>query len=86
MYALLRRYNVTLCWAESEKMEIPEVTTADFAYFRLRKPEYSPEERQAILKSVRAILARSQDVFTFFKHEETPDGALNAEELMKETR
>jgi len=25
-------------------------------------------------------------VFTFFKHEETPDGALNAEELLKEAR
>jgi len=86
VYALLKRYNVALCWAESEKMEIPEVTTADFAYFRLRKPEYSPEERQVILRSVRAILARNQDVFTFFKHEETPDGALNAEELLKEAR
>jgi len=86
VYALLRRHNAALCWAESEKMEIPEVATADFAYFRLRKPEYSPEERQVILKSVRAILARNQDVFTFFKHEETPDGALNAEELLKEAR
>lgn len=86
VYALLRRHNVALCWAESEKMEIPEITTADFAYLRLRKPEYPPEERQLILKSVRAIMARNQDVFTFFKHEETPDGALNAEELLKEAR
>jgi len=86
VYAILRRHNVALCWAESEKMEIPEITTADFAYFRLRKPEYSTEERQMILKSVRKVLERNQDVFTFFKHEETPDGALNAEELLKEAR
>ncbi len=86
VYAILKRHNVALCRAESEKMEIPEVTTADFAYFRLRKPEYSAEERQAILKSVRKITAQNQDVFTFFKHEERPDGALNAEELLKEAR
>jgi uncharacterized protein YecE (DUF72 family) len=86
VYALLKRYNVALCWAESEKMEIPEVATADFAYLRLRKPDYSPEERRAILESIRPMVARNQDVFTFFKHEETPDGALNAEELLKEIR
>jgi uncharacterized protein YecE (DUF72 family) len=86
VYALLKRHNVALCWAESEKMEIPEVTTADFAYFRLRKPEYSADERQVILKSVRTLLARGEDAFTFFKHEETPDGALNAEQLLKEAR
>jgi uncharacterized protein YecE (DUF72 family) len=86
VYRLLQRHNVALCWAESEKMEIPEITTANFAYFRLRRPEYSPEERHVILKSASKILMRNEDVFTFFKHEETPDGALNAEELLNGAR
>jgi len=83
IYDLLKQHNVTLCWAESEKLEIPEVATADLVYFRLRKPEYSPQERQEIAKTVRRLLAESKDVFVFFKHEETPDGALYAEELLK---
>ena len=86
VYALLRRHNAALCWAESEKMEIPLVATAGFTYLRLRKPEYSPKERAVILKSVGGFLAGGQDAFAFFKHEETPDGALNAEELLKEGR
>lgn len=86
VYAVLKSHNVALCWAESEKMEVPEVTTADFAYLRLRKPEYSPAELQAILKSVRAVVGQKHDAFTFFKHEETPEGALYAEELLKEMR
>src|ERR1035441_6120819 len=43
VYEELRRRNVALCLAESEKLEIPEVLTADFVYYRLRKPDYSEE-------------------------------------------
>jgi uncharacterized protein YecE (DUF72 family) len=83
VYDLLKRHNVALCWAESEKLEIPEVVTADFVYFRLRKAEYSSQERNEISKAAQKLLADRKDVFAFFKHEETPDGALYAEELLK---
>ena len=83
VYELLQKHNVALCWAESEKLEVPEVTTADFAYFRLRKAEYPPAERKAISASVTKALADRKDVFVFFKHEDTPDGALYAEELLE---
>ncbi|HKS95315.1 MAG TPA: DUF72 domain-containing protein [Terriglobia bacterium] len=83
VYNLLKQHNVALCWAESEKLEIPEVATADFVYFRLRKAEYAPAERKEISNSVGKLLAAKRDVFVFFKHEETPDGALYAEELLK---
>lgn len=82
VYGALRQHNAALCWAESEKLEIPEVATADFVYFRLRKEEYSSEERKQIAVRVREVLAEGKDVFVFFKHEETPDGALYAEELL----
>src|SRR5712671_596213 len=39
VYGLLRERNISLCVAESEKLEVPEVITADFVYYRLRKPE-----------------------------------------------
>jgi uncharacterized protein YecE (DUF72 family) len=84
VYDILRKHDAALCWAESEKFEVPEVPTASFAYLRLRKQEYSPEERAAIVARIRNALATGKDVFAFFKHEETPDGALQAEELLKQ--
>jgi hypothetical protein len=60
--------------------------TADFAYFRLRKAEYPPEERQAISEKTQQLLSGGKSVFLFFKREETPDGALYAEELLQQAR
>ncbi len=48
VYAPLRAANAALCNAESEKLETPDVQTADFAYLRLRKEEYSTKERKAL--------------------------------------
>src|SRR5689334_13298096 len=72
VYDVLRRRNVSLCVAESEKLEVPEVITADFVYYRLRKPEYSPDERRAIAARSRELVASGKDLFLFFKHEDTP--------------
>jgi uncharacterized protein YecE (DUF72 family) len=83
VYDLLKKHNAALCWAESEKLEVPEIATADFVYFRLRKAEYPPAERKEISAGVRKLLGERRDVFVFFKHEETPEGALYAEELLK---
>lgn len=86
VYQLLRNHNAALCLAESEKLEIPEVVTADFVYYRLRKPEYPAEERRAIAAAAARLLAQGKDVFLYFKHEETPEGALYAEELLNGAR
>jgi len=83
VYHLLEKYGVALCLAESEKLVIPEVVTANFVYSRLRMPEYSPEDRQEIAARVEQLLAQDRDVYVFFKHEDTPAGALYAEELLK---
>jgi len=82
VYELLARHSIALCLAESEKFEVPEVITAGFVYARLRKPQYSPEDRKAIAEKSERLLAEGKDVFLYFKHEETPDGALYAEELV----
>jgi uncharacterized protein YecE (DUF72 family) len=83
VYNLMRKSNVALCLAESEKIETPEVATADFRYFRLRKEDYSAAARKALFRKV-ADAARDGDVFVYFKHEDTPEGALYAESLLKE--
>ena len=83
VYALLEKHGVALCLAESEKIVIPKVITAGFMYSRLRMPEYSPEDRQEIAGQVEQLLHQGRDVYVFFKHEETPAGALYAEELLQ---
>jgi uncharacterized protein YecE (DUF72 family) len=83
VYEALRKYNATLCIAEAEKLETPEVVTADFAYYRLRKPNYTPEDHGAIVTKVEALLAQNKDVHVFFKHEDEPEGALHAEALLR---
>jgi hypothetical protein len=57
--------------------------TTQFVYSRLRMPEYSAEDRKEIAGRVEQLLNRNLDVYVFFKHEETPAGALYAEELLK---
>jgi uncharacterized protein YecE (DUF72 family) len=83
VYELLKQRGVSLCLAESEKLVIPEVITADFVYSRLRKDDYSMEDRQEIAGRVEALLGQGRDSYVFFKHEETPAGALYAEELVR---
>jgi len=83
VYGLLAKHGVALCLAESEKLVIPEVVTANFVYSRLRMPEYSAEDRKEVAVRVEQLLGQGHDVYVFFKHEETPAGALYAEELLK---
>jgi uncharacterized protein YecE (DUF72 family) len=83
VYECLSKHGAALCLAESDKLEIPKVFTADFAYFRLRKGDYAPEARAEIAAQVREILNAGRDAYVYFKHEEDPNGALWAEELLK---
>ncbi|MCL4403081.1 MAG: DUF72 domain-containing protein [Acidobacteria bacterium] len=83
IYGQLAARNISLCVAESEKMEIPEVLTADFVYYRLRKPDYSASDVDAIVARSRQLLAQGRDVYLIFKHEETPEGALHAERVLR---
>lgn len=83
IYALLQQHGAALCLAESEKLVVPQVITAPFAYARLRKPDYSVEDRAGIADRAEEILAGGRDLFVYFKHEESPAGAVYAEELLR---
>jgi uncharacterized protein YecE (DUF72 family) len=83
VYDVLRARNVSLCVAESEKLEVPEVITAEFVYFRLRKPEYTEADVDAIAARSKELLQAGRDLYLMFKHEETPEGALNAETVLR---
>jgi uncharacterized protein YecE (DUF72 family) len=82
VYERLGRANVALCEAESDKLVTPEIATANFRYFRLRMAEYSTSTRKKISKRV-ADASRNGDVFVYFKHEDTPEGAFYAEKLVE---
>jgi len=79
----LRERNAALCVAESEERDTPDVVTANFAYYRYRKPSYTPEERKAMVSRIQQHLAEGRDVFAYFKHEETPEGALYAVDVLE---
>jgi uncharacterized protein YecE (DUF72 family) len=81
VYAVLHDANAALCNAESEKLETPDVQTTNFAYLRLRKAEYSANERKALQERI-AALNEKGDVYVYFKHEDTPEGAVHAESLL----
>ena len=84
VYRLLEKHGAALCLAESPKLEVPKVVTANFVYARLRMGEYTPEERAEIAGRTREQLGQGRDVYAFFKHEESAAGALYAEELMSQ--
>ncbi len=80
---LLKKNNRALCVAENEDRTTPDIVTADFAYYRYRKPTYTGEERRAMVDRQQEHRAAGRDSFAYFKHEETPQGALYAVELMR---
>ena len=83
VYDELRGRNISLCVAESEKLEAPEVITADFVYYRLRKPDYTEKDVENIAARAKELLAGGRDLYLLFKHEESPQGALNAERVLQ---
>jgi len=86
IFSVLKQHNRALCIAETEERVTPDVVTADFAYYRYRKPEYTGEERAAMLRRMYEHLAAGRNAFVYFKHEETPQGAIYALEVLKQAR
>jgi uncharacterized protein YecE (DUF72 family) len=85
VYGVLRNHGAALCVAENEDLETPDVVTAPFTYYRLRKSGYS----RAQLKVLEGILrGRSSEgeVFAYFKHEEQPTSVLCAVRMLRRLR
>jgi len=83
IYDILQRHNAALCIAESDDLATPDVATASFRCYRLRRNgEYSAPKLKAFATRF-TELASTQEVFVYFKHEDEPTGALNAESMLK---
>ncbi len=82
-YSILRQHNAALCVAESDDLATPDVVTANFLCYRLRRNGgYSVKEIAAFAKRF-AALAKKSEIFIYFKHEDEPTGALNAVALLR---
>jgi uncharacterized protein YecE (DUF72 family) len=80
-FAMLKKHKAALCIAETDSISTPEEITSDFIYFRFRKPSYTAAERRRIAERIQKV--KRMDVYAFFKHEESPDSALNATDILK---
>ena len=74
VFDALRRRNLALCVADSEKLSAPLEITADYAYFRLRDEGYTPDDIAKWAEVIRERTASCGDVFVYFKHEEEGKG------------
>jgi uncharacterized protein YecE (DUF72 family) len=73
VFDLLRRRNLALCIADSEKMSTPVVPTADYAYFRLRDEGYQPADIAGWATTISGLDGIA-DAYVYFKHEEQGKG------------
>jgi len=74
VFERLRRRNLALCVADSEKMSVPVTITADYAYFRLRDEGYGESDIVRWADTIARETAHCRDVFVYFKHEEEGKG------------
>ncbi|HYV27937.1 MAG TPA: DUF72 domain-containing protein [Candidatus Eisenbacteria bacterium] len=80
--ALLREHRVALCIAESEDgIEIPFVSTANWGYLRLRRPDYGDPELSAWAQ--RILDQQWENAFVFFKHEDEGKGPLMGKRFLE---
>jgi uncharacterized protein YecE (DUF72 family) len=85
IFELMRSHQAALCVAESDEFETPDVDTAPFSCYRLRKSEYD----DAGIASVEAMLLKKsadREVFAYIKHEDSPKGAIQASDLLTRLR
>jgi uncharacterized protein YecE (DUF72 family) len=83
VFDALRKRNIALCIADSETRETPLVTTADYAYLRLRDEGYGDAEIAQWTETARRLGETAKDVFVYFKHEDEGKGAAFGLQMMK---
>jgi uncharacterized protein YecE (DUF72 family) len=83
VYDALRARNIALCIADSESRETPLVSTANYAYLRLRDEGYGDADIAQWAQTARTLSERASDVFVYFKHEDEGKGAAFGQQMMQ---
>src|SRR5436190_5526009 len=82
IFGILRENRAALCIAEAENgVEVPFVSTADWGYLRLRRPDYGDAELKGWIDRIRQ--PRWQEAFVFFKHEDEGKGPSMAKRFLE---
>ncbi len=82
VFGLLRDHQAALCIAEAEDgVEVPFVSTADWGYLRLRRPDYGDAELRTWAQRVGE--QKWREAFVFFKHEEAGKGPQMAKRFLE---
>ena len=84
VHQTLRGRAAILCVTDTDEGETPYVTTADWGYLRLRRPDYGDPELKAWGERVRQ--QKWADAFVFFKHEEEGKGPAMAKRFLELTK
>lgn len=81
VWRLLEAHGAALCIADTDDGTTPLRLTAATSYVRLRRSEYSAEQRQEWQGRIRAWVDSGADVFAYIKHEDNPNAPLIAQEF-----
>ena len=82
IFDALRSRNLALCIADSETRETPLVSTADYAYFRLRDEGYGDADIVKWAETAQTMAGTAKDVFVYFKHEDEGKGAAFGQQML----
>jgi uncharacterized protein YecE (DUF72 family) len=81
-YTLLKQQNAALCVAETDDLVTPDIQTASYRYYRLRRESTPFTTKPNTFAARFTKLAKEGEVYVYFKHEDEPTGALNALALL----
>jgi uncharacterized protein YecE (DUF72 family) len=82
-YDILRRNHSALCIAEGDDLATPDISTANFRCYRLRRSGgYSPAQLKSFARQF-SEQTRESELYVYFKHEDEPTGPLNAVAVLR---
>jgi uncharacterized protein YecE (DUF72 family) len=83
VYRLLEKHGVALCIHDADDHTTPLRLTTNFTYVRLRRSEYSADQRKEWQERMRAWSVGGTEVFAYVKHEDNPNAPLIAQEFAR---
>ncbi len=83
VYSALKARNIALCIADSEARQTPAISTADYAYLRLRDEGYGDADIARWTETAKQLATTAADVFVYFKHEDEGKGAAFGQQMMQ---
>jgi uncharacterized protein YecE (DUF72 family) len=81
IFELLKSRNIALCIADTQDLATPRKITAGYGYLRLRREDYNKSDVENWAQFAREQKNVWQDIFVYFKHEESGIGPKLASQM-----